>query len=1371
MVAVVAGGMLGLNTGSALVLGRAGVAGSANLGRAGDRVYVNAATGNLVVQALDETLSGRGPDALGLRTYNSLGNFSDDNGDNWLPGLARKVYQLTGTVNTAGSTVTRRDEDGSEVVFSWDASKACYLSSEGAGAHDTLSYNAASAVWTYVEGSTRQIETYSANAGGRLTSVADASGNALSFSYNAANLISAVSTAAGEVSYYDYNASNQLTQIRTAYKSSAAASGLDKTLTRVRYGYDASNRLQTVSVDLSPEDNAVADGKTFTTSYTYDGASKRVASITQSDGSKISFTYVLVNNAYRVQNTTDALGGLTSFAYDTVNRITTVTDPLGLVTTYRFDAQNRLTQISAPPVGGVASTSAFEYNANGDVTKITDAEGRAATMAYDAWGNLTRETSAANSIVLRSYNSANQLLTETIAVAGEPPANTAASRYIYDATGVRLRFSISAEGRVSEYQYNAQGQRTSAIQYAAALYNVAGWASTSVPSEADVQNWVNTQDKTRTQRQDYQYDWQGQLATQTTYASVGANGAGIADGNQSTTQYIYNPQGMLLKTVDAKSGVTQYTYDGLGRVLSTTNALNQVSTTAYDDAGGQVRTTAANGLVTTSTYDKLGRLSASVQYSNAQMPSGWATDGAMAVDGSTVSKTSNGINNWDASVRSTYGYVGGASVSFNPAQNNNYLMVGLNTDPATDGSFGSIDWAMYCAADGVVYVYESGSWIGSYGSYNAGDAFSVTYDGQAIRYIKNGTVLRSVNTTITQPLYMDTSFYTPNAKVSNLKFEALSPSAAAGYQLNGVTLDAGAISKPGADGWNTAASSKVGMVGAATVSFRPAQNDKYLMVGLNTDPNTDDSYGSIDWALYCIADGSLQVYESGNPRGVIGSYSAGDNLSVTYDGQAVRYVKNGTVLRTVAATITQPLYADSSFFSTGAKVLDMTLSAGPVLAAAQNFYDADNRLRMTQEAGGARHWYYYDEASRKVGEVDALGLLTEYVYNKAGQLTQTIAYATQVNTPSLVDAAGKPSALTLANIRPVASAADRKSWNAYDPAGRLVKSVSPLGEVSELTYDAAGRVLITRRYANAISTNALGSAPSPSSIAPTASSADQLQRTFYDNDSLAVGSMDATGAVQENQYDAAGRLQAKTQRVTSATAAQLSLAQNAATTLAQVRPADVANDLKGLNFYNAKGQLVGQLDGEGDFAETVYDLNGNVANTLRYSVKTSGYNANSTLANVRAAAGSVLNNTQYDYDALNRVLKQRVDPAGLNLTTTYVFDDAGNRLLSTNPNGTLTLTQYDAKGRVLCTKVDPSGLNIVTRYTYDVQGRVATSTDANGVLTQYTYDALGRKQTVTLDPAGLNLTTTYAYDKQGNLARSTDPKGKSRATSTTRTTG
>ncbi len=68
MVTVVSGAGLGLFGSSASMLGGGGVFGDARSGRGTDRVFVNSATGNLIVQSQDEALSALGLDLQLIRT-------------------------------------------------------------------------------------------------------------------------------------------------------------------------------------------------------------------------------------------------------------------------------------------------------------------------------------------------------------------------------------------------------------------------------------------------------------------------------------------------------------------------------------------------------------------------------------------------------------------------------------------------------------------------------------------------------------------------------------------------------------------------------------------------------------------------------------------------------------------------------------------------------------------------------------------------------------------------------------------------------------------------------------------------------------------------------------------------------------------------------------------------------------------------------------------------------------------------------------------------------------------------------------------------------------------------------------------------------
>src|SRR5688572_11393233 len=100
MVAIVSGNSLGLSLSSFGTLGSSGVFGNALQGRGSQFAYVNAATGNLVLQNRDELLVSRGLDSASVRTYNSQGALLDDNRDNWSMGFYAQGVKQVGNALT-----------------------------------------------------------------------------------------------------------------------------------------------------------------------------------------------------------------------------------------------------------------------------------------------------------------------------------------------------------------------------------------------------------------------------------------------------------------------------------------------------------------------------------------------------------------------------------------------------------------------------------------------------------------------------------------------------------------------------------------------------------------------------------------------------------------------------------------------------------------------------------------------------------------------------------------------------------------------------------------------------------------------------------------------------------------------------------------------------------------------------------------------------------------------------------------------------------------------------------------------------------------------------------------------------------------------
>ena len=182
MVSIFVGSGAGFARGSGATLGGSGVLGSAVQGRSGEGVSVNAATGNLLITQQDDFLVGRGPDSAVSRTYNSLAQVSDDNGDQWRFGSQRRLANWTGVANTAGATVDRVGEDGSVITYTYDVGLGYYRATDGAGAHDKI-VNVGHWIWT--DGDTQASEVY--DIGGVLINTTDTDGNSLSFSYHMHN--------------------------------------------------------------------------------------------------------------------------------------------------------------------------------------------------------------------------------------------------------------------------------------------------------------------------------------------------------------------------------------------------------------------------------------------------------------------------------------------------------------------------------------------------------------------------------------------------------------------------------------------------------------------------------------------------------------------------------------------------------------------------------------------------------------------------------------------------------------------------------------------------------------------------------------------------------------------------------------------------------------------------------------------------------------------------------------------------------------------------------------------------------------------------------------------------------------------------------
>ncbi|KWS06277.1 Rhs-family protein [Lysobacter capsici AZ78] len=399
-------------------------------------------------------------------------------------------------------------------------------------------------------------------------------------------------------------------------------------------------------------------------------------------------------------------------------------------------------------------------------------------------------------------------------------------------------------------------------------------------------------------------------------------------------------------------------------------------------------------------------------------------------------------------------------------------------------------------------------------------------------------------------------------------------------------------------------------------------------------------------------------------------------------------------------------------------VTDSAFSGGAARTVSKNYYDTAGRLRASEDAGGARSYFFYDEEGQLAAQVDETGAVIEFIRDDLGRVIQTKSYATQVDASTWVTA-GKVVPATVDEIRPAESADDRALTQSYDALGRLLSEQSGAdGAVTLYSYDGAGRLLQTAVQDGA------GSA--------------RVTRYFYDENGRQTGRLDAEGYLTEHSYDLAGR------RVASMAYATATLDEQRATgSLTQLRPASNAADQLTRWFYDGRGNVVGELNAEGYLTQYVFDEARYERAVQSFAKQLTGLNGSESFDFLRASAatGAVRENRR-GYDSLGRLSTER------------------------NAEGTVTRYSYDAQGRVLRTETAADTSEVREgRLRYNVFGELIGELDGEGstrvtagmteaqldaVYAQYgvrhSYNNLGQR-IESIDAAGNK--TWYFYDASG----------------------
>ncbi|MCH2197012.1 DUF6443 domain-containing protein [Kordia sp.] len=132
------------------------------------------------------------------------------------------------------------------------------------------------------------------------------------------------------------------------------------------------------------------------------------------------------------------------------------------------------------------------------------------------------------------------------------------------------------------------------------------------------------------------------------------------------------------------------------------------------------------------------------------------------------------------------------------------------------------------------------------------------------------------------------------------------------------------ITKTGSNNaWDGALTTETTITGDGYLSYKMPQDNKSVIIGLSQTAE-NNSYGSIDYAIYTTVSGIVRVYENGVNKGDKTTYFTGDTFKIERRGTKMYYLKNGEIFYVSNASI-NPLMGDISIYSTGAKIEDLVL--------------------------------------------------------------------------------------------------------------------------------------------------------------------------------------------------------------------------------------------------------------------------------------------------------------------------------------------------------------------------------------------------------------------------------------------------------------
>jgi RHS repeat-associated protein len=559
--------------------------------------------------------------------------------------------------DSSGNRTSEKNADGDERKWTYDGKHDIETETTPDSETTTIKRNSAGdpeVIERPAPGSTTQKTTYKYDADGDVESMTNPLERTWKYEYDSYGDRKAEIDPEGNKRTWEYNEDSQETAT-VSPRGNAAGAEASKFTTKfelnakgqrlkitnplshtTKYTYDGDGNVETV-----------IDGNAHKTKYTYDADNERTKTEepnktateteydsmgqikSQPDGNKHVTKYVR-NSLEEVEEVVNPLGKKTLKEYDATGNLIKLTDPKGRTTTYTYDPTNQLTEIVYS--SGKPATVKYEYNKDGDRTKMTDGTGTT-TYTYDQLDRMTESENGHKGVIKYEYNLGNQQTKITY-------PNTKAVERTYDKDG-RLEKITDWNSKVTKFSYNADSELEKTT-----FPSETKDEDTYAYNDADQMTEVKMKKSSETLGSlVYTRDSDGQVKKTTSKDLPGAE----------VTENTYDENNRLTKT-----GSTEYKYDAANNPTtegSSTNTYNEGDelekgtgeTYAYDELGERAKTTPEKGGATTYGYDQAGNLTSVERPEKESVPKiedSYAYNGEGLRTSQTISGTTNYLA-WD----------------------------------------------------------------------------------------------------------------------------------------------------------------------------------------------------------------------------------------------------------------------------------------------------------------------------------------------------------------------------------------------------------------------------------------------------------------------------------------------------------------------------------------------------------------------------------------------------------------------------------------------------------------------------------------------------------------------------------------------------